>query len=220
MFSNHYVNWRETRIDTTLKYVGENFFKNKKLLELGCGFGDIGMYFAKNYACQVTCSDGRVSHVKRVNEKIIENGLEKNVNALVYDCDKILSLTERYDILIHWGLLYHLKNVKEHLNDILKCADYILLETEVCDSSDDICKYIGESGYDQALNSVGSRPSATYVENILKDNNFEYKMIKDSSLNSSFHTYDWESKDNESFRSGLRRFWICWRKDLTSPLIK
>lgn len=41
-FQNHYEYWRAKRIVAIVEHYGENFFKGKKILELGCGYGDIG----------------------------------------------------------------------------------------------------------------------------------------------------------------------------------
>jgi hypothetical protein len=94
----------------------------------------------------------------------------------------------------------------------------MILETETCDSEKIICKNTQENGYDQALNGVGSRPSPVYIENVLKKNGFEFKRLDDSELNSSFHVYDWIPKNDDSFRDGLRRFWIAWRIESDCPL--
>jgi hypothetical protein len=39
-------------------------------------------------------------------------------------------------------------------------------------------------------------------------------MIKDSVVNSSFHNYDWEIKNTKNWQPGLRRFWVCWNKNV------
>ena len=42
-----------------LDYLQKGPFKlnNLRILEIGCGWGLIGVYLAKTYSCQVTCSD-------------------------------------------------------------------------------------------------------------------------------------------------------------------
>jgi hypothetical protein len=93
------------------------------------------------------------------------------------------------------------------------------LETEVCDSDDkDFHIITNENGYDQAFNNIGIRPSPPYIESLLDNNGFQFKMIKDPILNSDFHCYDWDVKNSETWRPGLRRFWICW-KNIDSPLV-
>jgi hypothetical protein len=118
--------------------------------------------------------------------------------------------------LINFGVLYHIKNLEEHIKSFIN-YDYVILETEVMDSEEIEIIEVDENGYDQAFNGGGIRPSQKLIEKFLSENNFEYKIVKDSILNSGFHIYDWESYNTKNFESGLRRFWICWKKELINP---
>ena len=62
---------------------------------------------------------------------------------------------------------------------------------------------------DQALNGVGSRPSPAFVERILKEEGFVFKMLRDARCNSGPHTYDWTVKNTKSYAHGQRRFWFA-----------
>lgn len=210
-FSDHYGNWQKSRINGVLKYISPSYFEHKNILELGCGYADIGNKFSELGAI-VTSSDARQEHLDIVKTKY------PHIKTFQFDCDNE-KLTQKYDIILHWGLLYHLKNIEEHLNNILNNCDILLLETEVSDT-DDINYNINiyENGYDQAYNNEGSRPSPKYVENILNKNGFEFKLIKDPILNSDFHIYDWNITESKIYKCGLRRFWICW-KNVNSPII-
>jgi hypothetical protein len=210
-FSDHYENWQKSRMEGLLKYISPSYFQNKNMLELGCGYADIGNIFY-NLGANIKCSDAREEHLEVVNKK------HPHIKTFRFDCDNE-KLNEKYDIILHWGLLYHLKNIEEHLNNILDKCNVLLLESEVSDSND--INYninIYEQGYDQAYNNSGSRPSPKYIENILTKNGFNFKMIKDPILNSNFHIYDWDISETKIHKNGLRRFWICW-KDVISPII-
>lgn len=63
----------------------------------------------------------------------------------------------------------------------------------------------------------GIRPSPNCVEKILKNDGFNFFMVKDGILNHDFHIYDWEINDNKEWNHGRRRFWICW-KGIESPI--
>jgi hypothetical protein len=145
------------------------------------------------------------------------NNIYPHIATMLIDGDN-LKLNAKYDIILHWGVLYHLNEIENHLKYISNHCDILLLETEVADSDDDTF-YIttSEKGYDQAYNSVGIRPSPSYVEKILSANGFSFKLIKDSILNANFHVYDWDIKNTKTWRSGMRRFWICW-KNIESPV--
>ena len=211
MFSSHYINWRMSRMNGVKKYISPEYFKSKTLLELGCGYADVGNMFSELGAI-VTSSDARNEHLGNVNQRY------PHIKTLLIDGDND-SIIEKYDIILHWGLLYHLNEIELHLEKLSQKCDVLLLETEVSDS-DDPTFYIStnEGGYDQAFNKNGIRPSQSYVENVLTKNGFQFKLIKDSILNSSFHCYDWDITNSNGWRDGLRRFWICW-KNIDSPLV-
>jgi len=192
------------------KYILPDYFKSKTLLELGCGHADIGNMFY-DLGAIVTSSDVRKEHIDVVKGKY------PHINTLLIDGDND-TIKDKYDIIVHWGLLYHLNEIEIHLEKVSHKCDILLLETEVSDS-DDKNFYIStnESGYDQAFNAKGIRPSQHYVENVLEKNGFQFKLVKDPILNSESHCYDWDIRNSKSWKNGLRRFWICW-KNVDSPL--
>jgi hypothetical protein len=210
MFRGHYDGWRNSRMNGIKKYMDPSFFKSKTMLELGCGYADIGNMFYEMGAI-VTSSDSRIEHLKVVNERY------PHIKTLQLDGDNI-NIENKYDVILHWGLLYHLKEIDIHLEKVSQKCDILLLETEVCDSDNpDFFLINEEKGYDQAFNNKGIRPSQQYVEKVLTKNGFNFKLIKDPILNNSFHVYDWDVKNSNKSWHGLRRFWICW-KNTDSPL--
>ncbi len=211
LFNDHYINWRQSRMNGINKYISPDYFSGKSLLELGCGYADIGNMFSKLGAV-VTSSDARKEHLDIVKERY------PHIKTALIDGDN-LNIEDKYDIILHWGLLYHLREIEEHLEEVSNKCNILLLETEVCDSDDtDFYIKTREHGYDQAFNDRGIRPSPSYVESVLDNNGFKFKMIKDPILNSDCHCYDWDVKNSETSRHGLRRFWICW-KNIDSPLL-
>lgn len=210
-FSDHYDNWRTSRMNGLTKYISPLYFRSKSLLELGCGYADIGNAFSELGAL-VTSSDARKEHLDIVNDRY------PHIKTSLIDCDNI-NIEGKYDIILHWGLLYHLREIENHLKEVSNKCNVLLLETEVCDSDDhDFYIITREEGYDQAFNNTGIRPSPSYIESLLDNNGFQFKMIKDPILNSGFHSYDWDVNNSETWRPGLRRFWICW-KNIDSPLV-
>jgi hypothetical protein len=211
MFSGHYDDWIKSRMNGINEYISPEYFKSKTLLELGCGHAHIGNKFHE-LGADVTSSDARMEHLEIVNDTY------PHIKTYILDADKD-DIPETYDIILHWGLLYHLNEIENHLAKISQKCDVLLLETEVCDS-DDSTFFIttNEEGYDQAFNGTGIRPSPAYVEKVLEKNGFQFRLVKDSILNSGFHSYDWDVKNTNTCAGGLRRFWICWKKDVESPL--
>jgi hypothetical protein len=204
MFRGHYDGWTESRMSAIKKYINKDFFKDKSLLELGGGYSYNGNKFYE-LGANVTSSDVEQSFL---------NFVYPHIPTFKFDCDKDI-LQTKYDIILHWGVLYHLDDIETHLKNVCENCDFLLLETEVSDS--DNVNFIiktKEQGYDQAYNNIGSRPSPSYIENILKNNDFNYKIIIDPIVNSDFHIYDWEIKNTNSWTHGLRRFWICWKNNI------
>ena len=211
MFAGHYIDWRSSRMNGVKKYISPEYFKSKTLLEVGCGHADVGNMFY-DLGAIVTSSDVRKEHLETVNQKY------PHIKTLLIDGNND-GIKEKYDIIVHWGLLYHLNEIEIHLQNISQMCDTLLLETVVSPSNDKGF-YIStdESGYDQAFNNKGIHPSESYVEDVLEKNGFQFKLIKDPILNSSFHCYDWDISTPKTWTYGLRRFWICW-KNISSPLV-
>lgn len=212
MFDNHYISWRKSRMDGICKYTDDSFFPGKTLFEVGAGHGHNGHMFHEK-GCIVTCTDARSEHV--VSGKL----LHPHLDFYLFDCEK--DVPTKHDILLHWGVLYHLQNVDDHFAKIANSCDYLFLETEVCDSNDDLVLTVHEhNGYDQSYSTLGSRPSQLRVESLLRAHGFSYQLILDPILNSDFHKYDWKIENSNTWKHGLRRFWIAWKHGMQSPIKK
>lgn len=181
------------------------------MIELGCGYADLGNSFHE-LGCDVNSVDARIEHINVAKLRY------PHINSFVLDCDDLI-LDKKYDIVLHWGLLYHLKDIEKNLTVVCDKCDYLFLETEVIDGdNEDDFIHVNENGYDQAYNNIGSRPSYTKVEKILTKNDFKFVLIKDPILNTPHHIYDWNITNSKRWANGMRRFWICWRNNVESPL--
>lgn len=67
-FIDHYFEWRAKRVAAILNHYNPSFFFGKSLLEVGCGYGDIGTVFS-NLGAAVTCSDARAEHLSIIRER-------------------------------------------------------------------------------------------------------------------------------------------------------
>jgi len=214
MFGGHYLDWRNKRWQVILKYLGDSFFKGKRCLELGCGYAWFGARMHASGADSVVVCDGREEHINGVKL------LHPELKTVVHDCELPLPFGKEFDVVLHMGLLYHLNNFKFSLTESGRVSDLIILETEVSDSTDPtFCRKILEEGYDQSIHGVGCRPSEFLVEGILQSMGFDFVKILDRDLNSSIHRYDWCNRNTGQWAYGLRRFWICWRRNTTNPLV-
>ncbi|SDA12800.1 Methyltransferase domain-containing protein [Methylobacterium sp. UNC378MF] len=213
MFDGHYVEWRIKRIAALVEYYGEGWFRGKRILELGCGYGDIGAALWA-LGADVTLSEGRPEHVEAIRNRLPMLGSNKVVlcnleNGLVFDRD-----IGHFDLIIHFGVLYHLNDWQTSLAGCFEICKYLVLETEVCDSDDphfEIKIEENKDGYDQSIVGIGSRPSADMVEQFFKGNNINYHRLRDNRCNSGMHRYDWVVQNKKNWENGLRRMWFCGR---------
>jgi 2-polyprenyl-3-methyl-5-hydroxy-6-metoxy-1,4-benzoquinol methylase len=203
-FRGHYDTWREKRVTSIVDHYGPLFFKDKKLLELGAGYGDIGVVFT-GLGSQVSCVDAREHNVNIIKDRY------PFINSSVVNVEDEWPFTERFDLIIHMGLLYHLDDFEFSLRKSLENTHHLILETEVCDSDDpDVVLKIDENrgGYDQSFIGKGSRPSEKYIEKILDEYGAKYTKIADTRCNSLFHSYNWQVQNTNVWVHGLRRFWF------------
>jgi SAM-dependent methyltransferase len=212
-FQHHYVHWRKVRIDKIEQIFGKEFFKDKTVLELACGYGDIGKYFKENLQSNVTFAEGREEHFPYIRGNI------PGCNILHINQENHWELETKYDVIIHFGVMYHLDNWKQDLECTLRHSDLIILETEVADTDDPTFeqKFVDPVSYDQAMGPklLATRPSAAYIESVFTENGFSFVRYDDTDLDSGVHNYSWKVTETakahktERFSGfGKRRFWI------------
>jgi hypothetical protein len=152
---------------------------------------------------EVHCLEGRIENVINIKNDY------PNITAEVADLDSPDWNWGHYDIIINFGLYYHLEKFhKEHLQNCINNSDLMFFETVIYDSSEPEIYFRNEVGDDQSLTSIGGTPSTSYVENILKEYNMQYKKYTDPFLNNFEHKYDWPDTGFKSFNQFHRRFWI------------
>lgn len=215
-----YSEWREKRINFLVEHFGEKFFKGKKILELGCGYGHISNYF-HGLGAKASCSDVRVGNIEFAQKQF------PHLESRVVDINTEWPYKENeFDIIIHFGVLYHLDcDLLEHFKKLERSTKkWLLLETEVVDSDDpQKCLRVKEKDQrDQSKSGFGVRPSPAMVEKLLSDVGFRSQMQKSSELNCHVGWYDWTPMNDGSWtkkrpgsssasvpKDGVRRFWIC-----------
>lgn len=205
-FGAHYTDWREVRIKKIIQILGKDSFKGKTLLELGCGYGDIGREFEKLGAI-VTYAEGRKEHLDMVKK------LYPKAHTVLLDQDAHWEFDKKFDIIIHMGVLYHLENWKEDLTRTLKHSDLVVLESQVIDSLSDKCEIRMDefnTGDDQALHGIAVRTSAPHIEKHITELGATFTRYDDSDLNSPPHIYNWTSTltGRNIYNMLGRRFWI------------
>jgi hypothetical protein len=200
--TTYHADWQINRINFILSKYPKEFFKGKRILEVGAYNGYIGAYF-NALGAEVHCLEGRIENVINIKNDY------PNITAEVADLDSPDWNWGHYDIIINFGLYYHLEKFhKEHLQNCINNSDLMFFETVIYDSSEPEIYFRNEMGDDQSLTSIGGTPSTSYVESIIKETNSGYKKYTDPFLNNFEHKYDWPDTGFKVFNQFHRRFWI------------
>ncbi len=203
------LDWNNKRLTKILSLFGHDWFQGKRILEVACGRGFFGRELSKHGA-NVTFTDARQLFV----DTLIHDGY----NAIVMDQDKDWSVNDTFDLVIHFGVLYHLDDWKKDLKFAIKTSPLILLESEVVDSIDPTYekKFQEEDAYDQAFNRTATKFSDIHVESYLKELGVIVENHSDSSLDCCPHfIYNWvhgqEEGGNFHKNTLRRRMWLIRR---------
>lgn len=208
LFSPSYDAWRLTRLEKLLSIYGVDYFEGKDVLELGGGHGEIGAFLAE-LGANVLCLDGRAQNV---NYARLQHRRISTFRCAQTDLEDDFSSFGHFDLIVDFGLLYHLRSVDEHLECCFAMSDDIVLETVVCDSTDPhTIFYCDEDACveEEALRGTGSNPSPFYVERLATENGFATHRYFDADLNvGDQFVYDWEHRNDDRMgRWRLRRLW-------------
>jgi hypothetical protein len=206
-FQKHYIKWREVRLNKLIEVLGKEWFVDKNLLEIGCGFGNLGRTITDSLGARVVLAEGRAENLEICEKK------NPNHQCVLLNNDEPWSLNEKFDGIIHWGTLYHLYNWMEDLERTFDHSnEYVFLETEVCDSDnidDVVVKTEDHMVSDKSLTGTVCIPTAARIEKWFDDNNIKWTRYDDEDLNTSPHNYSWEVENTNTAGSMHRRFWIC-----------
>lgn len=198
--SNYHSEWQTNRLIFILKKYGEKYFKNQKILELGSFNGFFGESF-RLLGANVLSVEGREENVQNIKNTYPNlNVICKNLDTKDWDFGS-------YDIIINFGLFYHLE--KYHEDHLINCIDHshlMFFETVVFDSYEPEIFMNPEIGIDQSLSNLGGYPSISYVENIFKNKKCKYQKYTDPSLNGRGYSYDCEEKNTKEIN--CRKFWV------------
>lgn len=213
MFDGKYFDWNQKRVKAIVDFYGYKFFYFKRILDLGCGYGDLGGVLYR-LGSDLTGVDARQEHLKVVAKKY--NGI-KTVQA---NLDAQWPFHgQKFDMILDLGLLCHLENYEKHLAAVCASTTHLVLETAVCDSDDpQKCILVEEdrSIYDLAYGGKACRPSAAAIERVLRESGMNFKRMDNSKFNTGDYTYDWYPRNDNSCNLSKRRIWFCVRD--SSPI--
>jgi hypothetical protein len=207
-FDGHYYDWRIKRISAIVEHYGAAFFRNCRLLELGAGYGDIGILF-HCLGADVTFADARPEHLA------VMHGRYPSIpdsNYVLYDAEQRWPFQGSFDLILNMGMIYHTDQWERSIICSCMVSDHVVIETQVSDSDDEthVLK-VREAGYDQSVSGIGSRPSPAAVEKVMRNCGFAFVRITDDRCSTSFHHYDWTPTNSGESPRGQRAFWFARR---------
>lgn len=101
-----------------------NIYKNKKILDLGCGRGDLSFFLARKGA-DVVGIDYSIEAIKIANKKLSkEKNIKDKIKFHLEDAKKIIFGENEFDIVVSIDLFEHL--YPEELKIVFKKVSYIL----------------------------------------------------------------------------------------------
>jgi SAM-dependent methyltransferase len=202
-----YAAARKSRLRNLLAHVGPAEIKWKSVLELGCGTGEIGQAF-EELGARVSSVDARPEHIAELTKRFPY----RRTHLIDVESDQFPGRLPGFDIVLCWGLLYHLNDPETFLKRCAQIAPVLYLETQVIDSDESKVLCTAESGADQSFTSRGCRPSPKWIETTLTGLGFHVRDISGPSANWTGSVFDWTPlNDGLSVRDGclLRKMYVC-----------
>ena len=176
---------------------------------MGGGIGDIGAFFA-SIGAHVMSAEFRATNR---NFAALRYRDIPNFKSVFFDGEKDfthLAADGKFDVILVFGFIEVISDINSVFDCCMKMSDNILLETMVCDSTNpDVLMYMDLSpeGIDNPSLGRSARPSPAYIERHFTKNNWNFERYFSSDLNTPYHRYDWDHKNDLSFKDGYRRFW-------------
>lgn len=202
LITEYHPEWQTNRMRFMVDTYTPDFFRGKKILELGSCNGYIGAYM-QEFGATVLSVEGREENVEQIKKQF------PNLPCICMDLDTSEWTLGTWDIIINFGLYYHLQyNHEAHLKNCIRHCDTMFFESVIHDKYEPMIFFRHEIGVDQSMTGVGGAPTTSYVENIFKEMNVFYDKITDSRLNGNLHRYDWIDTNSGIENGYARRFWI------------
>ena len=220
-----YNDWVNSRVKQVLNVLGKDWFAGKSVLELGACYGDVGMELVR-YGADVLFTDARPDNLSIIPSKHSFDDYTPAI--LTLDQNYYYNLNRKFDLVLHFGTLYHIENWKQDLKCAMDHTSLMFLETMVNPVTGSPDGW--QEGDGSKINSVNKiQPTFTQesVERVLEELGCKYLRLTSRELNTEWswldnhslirHVYDWkpDNKDiyyDESLKLyqtvHFRRMWL------------
>jgi len=149
---------------------------NQTILDLGCGWGSLGLYIAEKYPSNlVTCISNSETQKLFIDTKIKEKDLS-NIKVITSDVNSYVPIT-KFDRILSIEMFEHLKNVKamfSRINDWLNPGGLLFLQTFSHRQIPHTFNDTKTSWMAKHFFTAGSMPSHTIFKEILPVKSLEF----------------------------------------------
>ncbi len=204
MLPNIYSEWSKIKVKAIIDNYGFNYFLNKKILDLGCGYGDISGPLLR-LGSKITALDARQDHLAIGKKKFPGLNFVKSDLDVEWKYEK-----NQFDLILALGILCHTRNPEELLRNICNSCTDLVLETAICDSDDSYYSAVNiqnKNIQDQSVNGSGVFLTPTFIERILKECGFSFEV----KILPKYKTYNYHTGITNTKACNLekRRLWIA-----------
>jgi SAM-dependent methyltransferase len=141
----------------------------RAVLEVGAGVGRLTGFFIDR-GCSVVATEARAENLAELRRRL------PTVDAREADVEESLQHLGRFEVVLCYGVLYHLESPLRALRNMADvCDDLLLIETMVCDSRHAALRLEDETtSVNQALRGLAHRPSPSYLALALNRVGFDH----------------------------------------------
>jgi 2-polyprenyl-3-methyl-5-hydroxy-6-metoxy-1,4-benzoquinol methylase len=174
------IQYRKTLlVDEVAKRYG---LSNKKILDVGCNCGYWSAQYIKHGAVSVVGLEGRQKYVNQANLYFSTNNITKDFKFICANiADKHIwdKLSEKFDLVLCAGILYHIPNYPYVLRRIANITnDALVIDTRVSSSPEVYEKEPGDLHFN-AIKETRKKivPNFAHLKKILRDLGFNVEML-------------------------------------------
>ena len=120
-----------------------------KILDIGCGDGEIPINISKKQTCKITAVDGSASMLTEFHKKLTINKIT-NIKIIKSLIDKKLLVGEKFNIVITNSLIHHIRDIESFWQNLIR-----LTHDDGIICCMDLKRPINESALDKLIDTYG-----------------------------------------------------------------
>ena len=128
---------KDLLVNAKLESLFNNLPYHRRILDIGCADGDLA-FFMESIGFKVDVLDHVETNFNDLKGlDLLKRKLKSSVNILQQDIDNNFTLIEDYSVTFALGILYHLRNPFNFLNNLCLNSEYVFLSTRIASHTPD-----------------------------------------------------------------------------------